>query len=417
MAGRDKVLVMHGDSAIGLAVIRSLGRHGVETHTSISDPKGLGQYSRYASRVLPLLDSRRNRAEIAAGYCREHGITHLMAISENTIGLLNRHREWFEPRTTLLFPPQPVFERALYKDQTMAIAARCGIRVPRTVLPRNAAEIEAGNGLRYPVILKPRHRDTTLGVQAVFSLKAEKAPDHASMVKILRQYEGTGELPMVQEYIEGTGAGVSILMRGGEAVAVIQHRRLREYPVDGGVSVYCECMPEDADLVKRSIALLRAMEWEGVAMVEYRTGEPGGEPCLMEVNGRFWGSLPLALHAGADFPYLLYRSLSERVAQPRPRAGTRARSLAGDTKWLLETLRRKNESKAAALWSYVRAFSPSNRYFIWAADDPRPAVMNFLNRFWRALPEQPQDTAQREDGSSDKCEEHQSGSLHHHPLQ
>jgi predicted ATP-grasp superfamily ATP-dependent carboligase len=247
-------------------------------------------------------------------------------------------------------------------------------------LPGSVAEVETSNGLRYPVILKPRHRDTTVGVQAVYSLKAERAEDHAGMVERLRRYEGTGELPMVQEYIQGTGAGVSVLMRRGEPVAVIEHRRLREYPANGGVSVYCECVRESPRLVERSVALLRAMEWEGVAMVEYRTGEPGSEPCLMEVNGRFWGSLPLALHAGVDFPFLLYKSSIEKVGRQQARAGTRARSLAGDTLWLLEMLRGNERSKAAVAWDYMKAFHPANRYFIWAADDPRPAVMNLVNR-------------------------------------
>jgi hypothetical protein len=48
--------------------------------------------------------------------------------------------------------------------------------------------------------------------------------------------------------------------------------------------------------------MLDALNWHGVAMVEFRRDDRDGEYKLMEVNPKFWGSLDLALAAGADFP-------------------------------------------------------------------------------------------------------------------
>lgn len=42
-------------------------------------------------------------------------------------------------------------------------------------------------------------------------------------------------------------------------------------------------------------------------MVEFKICKRTGIPKLMEINGRFWGSLPLAIAAGIDFPHLYYR--------------------------------------------------------------------------------------------------------------
>ncbi|MGA7239750.1 MAG: ATP-grasp domain-containing protein [Bryobacteraceae bacterium] len=289
--------------------------------------------------------------------------------------------DWFEPDIRLLFPPQHIFNRALYKDQTLEIAKQCGIRAPRSFTPQTVAEAEGWKGLRYPVILKPRHRDNSLGAKPVYSLKAERADTPAEMIQKLRSYEASGELPMVQEFVAGTGLGISVVMRNGNPVCLIQHRRLREYPPSGGVSVYCESMKESPELVEQCIALLRAMEWEGVAMVEFRYDEASGDCWLMEVNGRFWGSLPLALHSGVEFPYLLYRSYFETLECKRATAGVRARSLPGDTKWLISVLRSGDISRGRAIWDYLRAFHPATKYFVWAADDPLPAIMNFVNRF------------------------------------
>jgi hypothetical protein len=109
----------------------------------------------------------------------------------------------------------------------------------------------------------------------------------------------------------------------------------------------------------------------------------------MEVNGRFWGSLPTAIHAGADFPYWLYRTSFPGAPNPprEYRAGLRARSLAGDTKWLIEVLRGHKRPAAAAIAEYSAAFRPSTRYFMWSWDDPKPALGNLARRFWKASPE------------------------------
>ena len=149
--------------------------------------------------------------------------------------------------------------------------------------------------------------------------------------------------------------------------------------------MYCEAMPVDPGLFEQSERLLVSMGWDGVAMVEYRGNPETGSYTLMEVNGRFWGSLPTAIHAGADFPFWLYRtSLPEAPAPDREyRVGLRARTLAGDTKWLASVLLGRKAPAVPSIAGYLASFRPSTRYFIWAWDDPRPAVRNFLGRFWR----------------------------------
>ena len=40
-------------------------------------------------------------------------------------------------------------------------------------------------------------------------------------------------------------------------------------------------------------------------MVEFKLDARDGVAKLMEINGRFWGSLQLAVDAGVDFPAIL----------------------------------------------------------------------------------------------------------------
>jgi predicted ATP-grasp superfamily ATP-dependent carboligase len=123
--------------------------------------------------------------------------------------------------------------------------------------------------------------------------------------------------------------------------AKFAHRRLTEKPASGGVSVYREAIAVDEALCERSRQLLERFGWRGVAMIEYKVDAATGQPYLMEVNGRFWGSLQLAIDAGVDFPHLLVAcALGDRM-QPTPsyRVGVRSRWWWGQVDHIVGRLR------------------------------------------------------------------------------
>ena len=151
--------------------------------------------------------------------------------------------------------------------------------------------------------------------------------DAASLRPIVDSLDDAAFPLLVQQRIVGPGVGIFLLLWDGAVRATFAHRRLREKPVSGGVSVYSESVSADPALVERSRQLLEQMQWSGVAMVEYKLETKTGTPYLMEVNGRFWGSLQLAIDAGVDFPALLvaaatgapladYRDVSHGRSQP-----------------------------------------------------------------------------------------------------
>jgi predicted ATP-grasp superfamily ATP-dependent carboligase len=376
-------MVVAGDTIIGLSVMRSLGRRGVPVYCAATLDDSMGPNSAYCRGSFRMPKDPDAAMNLLRDHLRKWRITHLIAISEGHITLLNRHREELSRDYALLFPPQEVFETAIRKDRTLECARRAGVPAPRTLHPQSRAEIAACRELHFPVILKMAFHQYPPGTVIVFQHKYLRVDTFQELERVLGALP-EGQYPMVQEFIPGRGVGMSMLMRDGEAVLAFQHRRVREFPPDGGLGVLCEAVAPDPKLLEESRRLLVEMGWEGVAMVEYRVDDATGRHALMEVNGRFWGSLPTAIHAGADFPFWLYRTSFDGARPPsmQYRLGLRARSLAGDTKWLLETLRRRNRSAANALIQYVAAFRPSMRYFVWAWDDPKPALSNFAARFW-----------------------------------
>src|SRR6185437_2235374 len=154
-----------------------------------------------------------------------------------------------------------------------------------------------------------------------------------------------------------------VLVWDGKIVAQFAHRRIREKPPAGGISVYRESVAVDEELLRMSLALLAEFEWRGVAMVEYKVDESTGQPYLMEINGRFWGSLQLAIDSGVDFPILLMAAATGQEVEPvsRFRTGVRSRWFWGDVDHLLTRLRRSDAELSLptgtpSRWSAMKAF-------------------------------------------------------------
>jgi len=114
----------------------------------------------------------------------------------------------------------------------------------------------------------------------------------------------------------GAGLGVSLLMDcEGQCVASFAHERIKQYPNSGGASTQ-RVSVHNPELVRMSIQLLHALDWRGIAMVEWKIDLATGSPKLMEINPRFWGSLELAVRAGVDFPYLYAQCAAGKMIEP-----------------------------------------------------------------------------------------------------
>jgi predicted ATP-grasp superfamily ATP-dependent carboligase len=201
---------------------------------------------------------------------------------------------------------------------------------------------------------------------------------------------------LLQQQINGFGLGVSVLLWESDLIAAFAHRRIREKPPSGGVSVLRESIPLDGRLLSQSLALLRNFKWKGVAMVEYKIDGDSGIPYLMEINGRFWGSLQLAIDAGVDFPNLLVQLALG--ANPKPvttyRTGVRSRWEWGDIDHLLAIMLRPSKpistpptvpklQRFGAIADFVRGFNRINRTEVFRRDDPRPFYRETVNWFRR----------------------------------
>ena len=236
----------------------------------------------------------------------------------------------------------------------------------------------------YPVVVKPS-RSRVLAAKGWLSTGVTYANNETEL-------DALPALPpqvypvLLQERIHGPGEGFFALYAQGKPVAFFAHRRLREKPPSGGVSVLRESAEIAADTQTHGTALLGALQWHGVAMVEFKRCENSHRLYLMEINARFWGSLQLAIDSGVDFPLMLAKiAAGETPAPARHRVGVRSRWLLGDLDVLIRVLTKPRESlnlpanfpsRGKLLWEFLQFWRKDQRDEIWQSDDRKPGWFN-----------------------------------------
>lgn len=399
------VLLMGIDSPTGLTIMRELGKHGVPVHGVGSDERGIGAFSRYCSRFWKRGDGK--LADWLPGMITASGALVVMAWSENDLMALSSLPEIIAG-AAVLTPRRKQLERVLDKAETLRLANEIGIETPQDW---------GDEPKKWPVVVKwpaPMRVIPKLRASGLEFIKAEYSNDAKELAAVFRRYASIDELPLVQSYAEGCGIGQMFHMQDGQATLFFQHERVHEWPPEGGVSTHCRAIPTSQHQAQRtkSEALLAAIGWEGPAMVEYRWNPRTDEYILMEINGRFWGSQPLASHAGAQFGWEVYRRniLNDNNAAPPYRMNVEARYMIPEAKRLFRLFtaskkiadpyfKPKPWQDAASF--IVGFFNPNMRYYVFSWSDPRPFFAdcrNIIRKAWH------RDTRQPMKSMHDQCE-------------
>jgi predicted ATP-grasp superfamily ATP-dependent carboligase len=388
---KGTVVVTDGEQRAALAIVRSLGRQGYGCIVCSTDGHSLAGASRYAAADHQVPDPLREPegfVAAVAGITRAVGARLVLPVTEAAILALLPARGRLPP-AHLPLPPLESFRWMTDKARVLVAASALGIAIPDQRRIETPAELAAAD-VAFPVVVKPA-RSVAVHEGERIKVGVRYAADLAELRRVVEAYPAGAYPLLLQQRIVGPGVGIFLLLWDGEIVARFAHRRIREKPPAGGISVYRESIPADPGLVDRSLALLRCSDWEGVAMVEYKVEATTGVPYLMEVNGRFWGSLQLAVDAGVDFPALLVSlALGERPAPVTSyRTGVRSRWWLGDLDHLLARLRYSPDtlalppgspSRGRALLDFLTLWRPDDRSEILRWDDLRPGLRE--TRLW-----------------------------------
>lgn len=386
------ILVTDADQRAALAVVRSLGRAGHRMLVGGPRRRSLAGASRFCSARMalpdPIAEPERFAEETLAAVMR-NGVDVLIPITEGSLLAILGQRSRLGG-CLLPFPDLATFQRVSDKAAVLRAAAEVGIAIPAQIVLETFGARLPPELPPFPLVLKPSRSVTTMdGERSKHSVR--HVADRRELDEALAVVPPSAYPLILQQRIVGPGTGIFLLMWDGRVRAIFAHRRLREKPPAGGVSVYRESIAADPELVERSRRLLTSLNWQGVAMVEYKVDDSTGTPYLMEINGRFWGSLQLAIDAGVNFPRLLLdvSTGGGPSSPPEWRTGVRSRWWWGDVDHLLAMFRRSRAALAlppghpGRFETLVDFFVPraANRNETLQFDDPKPFLIETLEWF------------------------------------
>jgi predicted ATP-grasp superfamily ATP-dependent carboligase len=380
------VLVFGDDMRIFLAVVRAFGRAGKIVHAAPYDMHSPALKSRFIAAVHQFPDYADDPGawqKSVSEVLRSQAIELVVPCTDPAIITLDKHREAFAAHN-IAIPPATAMAELFDKEQTHLMCARLGIPVSRAARldPADTARgLVSAYGL--PLVIKPR-RSYWLDQLDKWG-KVHIVENEAQLNAVLEGLNDRSRY-LVEGYFEGAGVGVSVLVKDGMILQAFQHRRLREGK--GGSSSYRISEPVNPELRLACERICDHTKLTGVCMFEFRVDMQTGRWVLLETNARFWGSMPLPVSLGLDYPNLLYDLVVRDIAKPERgyEVGVRSRNFLLDGYNLLKRLRQIRPANVIP-WLVdagdfclqpLRWLTGKERSDTFVADDIRPALWECL---------------------------------------
>lgn len=376
---REVGVVVTGGDFQGLAVLRTFARKGIPT-ILLDSEISISIFSRYRERFRrspkpsdenAYLDFLLNIADKAHldGWC-------IFPNNDETVWLLSRHKNELERHYRIPTPGWQVIGKILQKKETYAAAESCGIPIPKIYWHRNLEEL-LEQPLSFPLVIKPsvRHHFYEKARRKAYLVhnRKELLERHEMVSKIINASE-----IVVQDFIPGGPQNLYSycpFFSAGKVVAGIAARRSRQHPMDfGHASTFVELV-DRPNLATLAAEFLKFVGYYGIAEVEFMHDTRDDSYKMIEVNPRVWGWHSLAIAAGVDLPYMLYQDLlGEPVTAATPSTGVKWVRMITD----IPTVCSEISKGRLTIKEYLRSMTGKKTLAVLAADDPLPAIAEFV---------------------------------------
>ncbi len=306
-------IVTCGHTRSGLAAVRALGRARAAVAVAAPVRPALAMWSRYASATLLVPDAATDARLFATTISEQaqgRGSALVLPCTDSALWALSRWRDDLPASTLKTLPPHDGVARALDhsalhdRARTLGIACIDAVRVDvnDAVEPalRKIARMGGVKVIVRPLVAWVEREDGTRRV-------AESVPvgELAALRRLLHEREDlvSGGC-LLEPRPQGQWLGYGAVCNHGQVLAEVFQERLRERGDLSGVSTFARTIEPDPEVRKNARAILDALSWQGPALVEMlRTRD--GTLLLVNLTGRVWGSVQLAINAGINVPSLM----------------------------------------------------------------------------------------------------------------
>jgi protein-tyrosine-phosphatase/predicted ATP-grasp superfamily ATP-dependent carboligase len=217
-----------------------------------------------------------------------------------------------------------VYQYAHNKWELIKRAQKFNLTVPKSILIEKLEDFKSDLSLTFPIVVKPVSSARIINGKLI-TFKVSVANDHEALYDIVREVINNSPI-MLQEFIEGYGIGFNFTSENGLVNDSYIHKRINE---SNGVSSFRESIADSEYGLKDNVfQFIKDINWTGVGMLEFKVDN--NHAVLMELNGRFFGSIELGIKSGFNFPkqYLnLYLENKPLKKSKSVRLNTRVRNL------------------------------------------------------------------------------------------
>ena len=277
-----KVLISDPSGYKAIVIAKQLKRYYPNTEIlGLETKKLLKIYSKYFSRVITYNIDSLFKSNMKALLYQE-GVSLLLITNSDELLKIFRLND-LELNSLIGYNSLDDFEALNNKALLAKLCSSLNISAPST-LKAVQAKIDKS------YVAKPILGSSSKGVIYFLPLSLESKKELMEL---------SADQFIIQEYIEGFAAGLSVYAKNGEIFSLYSHKRLLEYPVSGGSSVY-RCGYHNDEMMEIAKRLLNATKWTGFAMFEFKVTK-SGNPFLIEVNPRIWGSINQGLANGVNY--------------------------------------------------------------------------------------------------------------------
>ena len=298
-----KIIITDGSYKHSLGILVSLRKLGYEVDF-IGDKKSICNFANGLGSLVLLEESfYEQSAESLANFFSSKNYDLILPIGAKSVRKISECCKEPYIASRCIVPSLELFVIACNKYKMSKIACQLGFDVPKSILLNSLDNLEELNELTGEIVIKGVGEEIKVGPHYFFDQQAAK--------QFLRRCNFEDSL-IAQQRVAGTGVGYFGFYVGGECLIDYAHKRVREYPISGGVSCAAELF-DNEKIFEFGRSILKYLQWNGVAMVEFKYDESEEKIWFIEVNPKFWGSHDLALSANINIPLTIMQRIGDNL--------------------------------------------------------------------------------------------------------
>jgi predicted ATP-grasp superfamily ATP-dependent carboligase len=365
----QRLLVPGDEFHASLSIVRALRAAGHVPYLAVTLRGTYASRSRAVAAVIYVPHAEDSPGEFVEALSRAAAELEIDAVlpgTEASLIALASQRESLPCR--LGAPTAAIVDLATDKERVLVLAASFGMDTPPSTVATPAGLAAQAEKIDYPAILKPTHTRLALEDSRLAYYKARRVGTAEELCAALEGLPNTEWV--VQPYMDGRLSAISGVAWEGRLVCAVHQISHRIWPPDVGYSSYAETVPADPLLESRVAHLLREIGWSGLFQAQFLC-TADGRRFLIDFNPRAYGSLALAVRAGANLPAMWAALvLGMPLPQVRYRSEVRYRLEHNDMRAAARRMRAGDMAEALA------ALLPRRRtaHAVFSLRDPRPLL-------------------------------------------